>query len=126
MNESQHPDRVLVDGIDQAVARVGDQLACVRDKARLSHEREISQPSRSFTEQLVHAQRSSRVVGCDIVHDVRTVLFGFRGPENDHREPSVSLARLAAKSASTASWLRPSPSSIEARALPTLRPRYAL
>ena len=57
---------------------------------------------------------------------VSAVLLGFRRPENDHAEPSASLARLAAKSASTASWLRPWPFSIDARALSTLRPRYSL
>lgn len=127
MNEGENPDPVLIDGVDQAVAGMRDQLAGVRNMARLSHEGVICQPGCGFTEQLVHADRGGRVVGRDVIHDVGAVLFGFRRPENDHAEPSASLARrLAAKSASTASWLRPWPSSIEARALPTLRPKYSL
>ena len=78
---------------------------------------------RQLFEAGIDTDRGRRIVGHDVIHDVGAVLFSFRSPENDHAGSSASLARLTAKSASMASWLRPWPSSIEARALATLRPR---
>src|SRR5260221_298087 len=82
----------------------------------------LDQAGGRVAENLIHPGRRARIVGCDVVPHIGTVLLRFGRPNNPHAW-LATLARRAANSASTSSFDRPNPARIEARPASTLRRR---
>lgn len=115
MHQGEHPDRVLLDLVDQAV-----ELLCttasrvpgmrpVRPILRM-----ISEPGSGLAEQIVHLDGGTRAVGGDVIEDLGAVVFRLGRPADFHDSVTFLAAavRRAANVASTSSFERPRPARI--------------
>lgn len=106
MDQCQNPHRVVLDFIDEAVARVRDQLAGAGDLARLAEPRVVGEPAGGRAEQLVDANGCRRIFSQDMAKDLGAIGLGRRRPADFQARSTVLLsaaARSAANSASTSS-----------------------
>lgn len=124
VDQHQNPDRVVRDLITEAVAPVRRKLARAGHLAFMPQPRKFGQSRHGFAKQPVHAKRSIAITGFEIIPDRRPILFGFGRPQDLHALSLIPALR-AANSASTASLVRPRPSSTDARAASTLLRRKA-
>src|SRR5258706_11895653 len=119
MGNSEHPDHFAVDLVDQPVTLMRDQFARSGYLPAAAAHRKVAQGLRRIAEKLVQPRGGVRIVGRDEVPDIGAVLLRLRCPDDPHAW-RATLARRAAKSASTSSLDRPRPARIEERDASTL------
>lgn len=126
MHQGEHPNRILLDLVDQTIAFVHDRFTGAGNAAGAPILRMIGEPGRSLAEQIVHLDGGTRTVGGDGAENLGAVVFCLGRSADFHDSVAflAAAARRAANVASTSSFERPRPARIETRPASTLRLKY--